>query len=270
MIGQKTLLDKIDRLIDKYPKFSIIVGPKGSGKKQIVKYICDKLGVLCVNFGTGIDEVRKIIDLSYEQTEPICYVCSDADSMSLGAKNALLKITEEPPQKALFILTLESMSNTLETIQSRGTVLTLDPYTTDELIQFRQMRSYTPTFDPVIKDICSCTGDVDILFAQDVQKFYQFAKTVAYQIHIPTSGNIFKISQQVKSKSTDSGYDAKLLFKTVRHLYIEKYLETQKIQYLHASDVTSKCLLDLNIANLNVVATVDNWIIEVRKVLRGI
>ena len=36
MIGQKTLLESIDNLIqeNKFPKFSIIWGSKGSGKKE--------------------------------------------------------------------------------------------------------------------------------------------------------------------------------------------------------------------------------------------
>ena len=35
------LLEKIDKILDSYPKFSIIVGAKGSGKKTIVKHICN-------------------------------------------------------------------------------------------------------------------------------------------------------------------------------------------------------------------------------------
>ena len=41
MIGQTQLLEKIDKILDSYPKFSIIVGAKGSGKKTIVKHICN-------------------------------------------------------------------------------------------------------------------------------------------------------------------------------------------------------------------------------------
>ena len=270
MIGQVQLLEKIDKIIDRFPKFSIIVGPKGSGKKLIVDHITKKLNLPIVPFGTGIDEVRKIIDLSYEQTEPICYVCYDADSMSLGAKNSLLKITEEPPNNAYFILTLQSMSNTLETIQSRGTVLTLDEYTEEELIQYRTIRKYQGKYDNIIKDVCNSTGDVDELFKNNVEEFYKFAQTVAYQIHIPTTGNIFKISKAIKSKDGEAGYDPILLFKTVRSLYIKKAIETKIQNYLFASMVTSECLRDLSIANVNKVGTVDNWIMAVRTVLRGI
>ena len=69
MIGQKILLSKIDKMISSFPKFTIIVGAKGSGKKTIATQICRKLGLMMVKFGTGIDEVREIIDLSYSFQE---------------------------------------------------------------------------------------------------------------------------------------------------------------------------------------------------------
>lgn len=270
MIGQVKLFEKIDRIIKDYPKFSILVGPKGSGKKTIVKHICNQLNLPIVNFGTGIEEVRQIIDLSYEQTEPICYVCADADSMSLGAKNCLLKITEEPPNNAYFILTLQSMSNTLETIQSRGIVLTLDPYTKEELIQYRNLKQYNGAYDYIINDVCTNTGEVDELFSNKIEDFYKFAQNVSDNIHIPTTGNIFKIAKSIKAKQTDEGYDATLVFKAIRSLYIKKALQTKQPQYLLASQVTTKCLQDLQIPALNVVGTVDKWVMDVRAVLRGV
>lgn len=270
MIGQQKLLNTVDTIGNNFPKFSLIVGPQGSGKKLIARYICDKLKLQMVPFGCGIEEVRNIIDLCYEQREPICYICYDADKMSVGAKNCLLKITEEPPNNSYFILTLQSLSNMLETIQSRGTVLTLDTYSPEELLQYRLWRSYNSNFDSIVKAVCTTTGEVDELFKYDVKAFYNFAETVAYKIHIPTTGNIFKISKAVKSKKDDEGYDATLLFKAVRDLYIQKAIETKKIQYLYASNVTSECLRDLALSNVSVTGTVDTWIMNVRTVLRGI
>ena len=270
MIGQKNLLNKIDTMISSYPKFSIIVGPKNSGKKTIVKYICNKLNLPIINFGTSIDEVRNVIDMSYEQIKPICYVCSDADLMSIGAKNALLKVTEEPPNNAYFMLTLQSMSNTLETIQSRGTVLNLDNYTSEELIEYRKLRKYKDKCDDVITNVCSNIGEVDELFSYDVSKFYSFAETVAFQVSIPTSGNIFKIPKALKTKDTDKdGYDPVLLFKAVRNLYIKRALESKNNRYLWASVITSECLRDLALNTVNKVGTIDKWIMDVRTVLRG-
>ena len=274
IIGQKKLLNKIDT-IENYPKFSIITGAKGSGKRTIVKYICNKLNLPMVTFGTSIDEVRKIIELSYEQDKPICYVCPDADSMSLGAKNALLKITEEPPNNAYFILTLLVIGNTLDTIKSRATVFSLDDYTTEEIMEYKQFRKYGNSFDDKIKSICSTTGEVDDLLQTDVNSFYTFAETVAFQIHLPTTGNIFKIPLALKMKEDEKPkkdekpkYNPILLFKTVRNLYIKKGIEEKSEKYLKAASVTSACLRDLALPTVNKVGTVDKWIMDVRAVLR--
>lgn len=269
IIGQRNLLQKIDLIINKYPKFSMFVGPKNSGKRTIVNYICNKLKVPVVYFGCGIDEIRQIIELSYEQKDPVFYVCANADNMSIGAKNSLLKITEEPPNLAYFILTLENVSNTLETLQSRASIFNLERYTYEELLQYRNYRDYNNKYDNIIKDICTTTGEVDELFKYDIDKFFNFAVTIAEQIQVPDTGNIFKISKSVNTKDSDTGYDAILLFKTVRNLFLEKAKITKNIRYLYASNITTECLQDLNLPNLNKVATIDNWIFSVRVVLRG-
>lgn len=270
MIGQTKLLNTIDSIISTYPKFSIIEGAKGSGKKLIVQKICKMLNLPIIPFGTSIDEVRQVIALSYEQVEPLCYVCYDADNMSLGAKNALLKITEEPPNNAYFILTLQSISNTLGTLKSRGTLLSLDPYSMEEILEYRKQKGYDGKYDRIVKDVCTTLGDVEELYKYLPDRFYNFAETVAFKIQLPTSGNIFKISKAVKSKKDDEGYDATLLFKTVRNLYIKKALETKRMEYLLAANVTTKCLQDLAIPVVNVVGTIDKWIMDVRSVLRGV
>ena len=268
MIGQRGLLEKIDTMLDSFPRFCIVVGAKGSGKRTIVHHICNKLGLKIVEFGTGIDEVRDIIEISYEQDKPTCYFCPNADGMSLGAKNALLKITEEPPKKSYFILTLLSLTNTLETIQSRATVLPLDNYSSEDLVAYRKQRHYSDLFDYILKDVCESTGDVDELFKHDVPSFYKFAETVAFQIAIPTTGNIFKIPKNLKLSEKSEGFDPILLFKTVRNLYIKKAIETKEHRYLNASNVTSECLRDLHLPTVVKLSTIDKWIMDVRKVLR--
>ena len=269
MIGQQKVHGTINKVLDKFPRFCIVEGPKGSGKKTLVKDICNKLNLPIIECGTSIDDVRAIIDFARERFERQCYLFADADNMSLSAKNGLLKVTEEPPKNAYFMMTLQDKSNTLETILSRGAVFTLDPYSPEELISYRKYRQYSDTFDDIIKQICTNTGEVDELFCTDIPAFYNFAKTIVDYIHIPNTGNIFKISKQIKSKDTDKGFDGVLLFKAVRNLYIDKALQTNKKQYLLASNVTSTCIRDLCLPSINKVATVDKWIMDVRAVLRS-
>lgn len=100
MIGQERSLTKIDRMIEiGFPRFSIICGETGSGKKTIAKTIAKKLNAHLIISEIKVDNIREIIDLAYKQSEPTLYLIPDTDKMSNAAKNALLKVTEEPPRQ---------------------------------------------------------------------------------------------------------------------------------------------------------------------------
>lgn len=271
MIGQKALLSAIDKILDRFPRFSIIVGAKGSGKKTLCKEIVKRLKLSPLYFGTKIEDIRKAIDLAYTQVEPIAFIIPDADKMSLAAKNSLLKITEEPPRNCYFILTLENLDNTLATIQSRGTVFKLAPYTNEEILQYRQYKGYSSDFDNIVSMVCNNTGEVDELFSYNVQEFYQFADCIVNNIHIPKSGNAFKITKRLKTKESDNDnslYDANLLFKAVQKLFLKKGKETKNKGYLLASIETGRWLQQLQIPSVSKQGIADMWIIGVRSNLR--
>ena len=76
-----------------------------------------------------IDTVRAIRDIAYiapNQSEYKIFILAEADLMNQAAQNALLKILEEPPSYAIFILLCEKKSAFLETILSRCTVYRLE------------------------------------------------------------------------------------------------------------------------------------------------
>ena len=102
IIGQKKLLEDINNLINNnsFPRYAIINGPIGSGKKLISSYIAEKLNATFIPCELSIDSVREVIDMSYTQTSPTLYMWADANKMSINAKNAVLKVTEEPPQNS--------------------------------------------------------------------------------------------------------------------------------------------------------------------------
>ena len=142
IIGPRKLLNNIDNLIENntFPRFSIIQGVEGSGKRLISAYIAKKLNATYVPCELGIDAVRDVINLSYEQASPIVYVWADAHKMSINAKNAILKVTEEPPQTAYFIMTTDNINNILDTLISRGTVFNISPYSQAELSSYVESR----------------------------------------------------------------------------------------------------------------------------------
>lgn len=270
MIGQIKLQDTINNYKSDFPRFSIVVGPKGSGKRTICKEISKRYKLKQVQVGTKIDDIRNAIDLAYSQYDPILFVIADADNMSVAAKNSLLKITEEPPKSSYFVMTLQSIENTLPTIKSRGTVFTLNPYSKEELIEYRKYRKYSDLFDEVIKLICTNTGQVDELFGYKVDEFYGFCNTVVKNIQIPKSGNAFKITQKIKIKDTDEGYDIELFLNACKELFFQEALKSKKKEYLEASLATAEAMRKLKNVAVSRLGILDMWIISVRALLREI
>ena len=267
MIGQKNLSAALNNHIDNgFPRFTIFVGPEGSGKKEIAKYIGNKLGYTTAYYGIGVDDVRQMIDNAYKTAMPIVYVLPDADKMSPAAKNALLKVTEEPPQRAYFILTLTDLSNTLGTIKSRGTVFYMDPYTQGEIDEYYH-NNYPSFADErkIVDEICSTPGEVDKLVEMGTTSFYEYVEKVVDNIAVVSGSNSFKIAQQIKLKESDTDkYDLKLFWKTFMSICSLR-LRTDPIKYSDGIKITSKYLQELRITGINKASAVDMWILDIRK-----
>lgn len=76
-----------------------------------------------------IETVRKVIEDCYMQPNEAdykIYILGNCHLMGEPAQNAILKILEEPPSYAIFILTVNTKSALLETVLSRSVVISLD------------------------------------------------------------------------------------------------------------------------------------------------
>lgn len=138
MIGQRNNLSTLARwrCNKSVPRFIIIAGDEGSGRLTLSKIIMKTLHATGIISDCKIDDVRRTIEYAYEYTAPTVYIFRNADDMSVGAKNALLKVVEEPPNNAYFIMTVQNVDNMLGTIRSRGTILKMEPYSMEELESF--------------------------------------------------------------------------------------------------------------------------------------
>ena len=268
MIGQNNLIHNIDTLIENkaFPRFSIIVGPEGSGKKEIAKHISNEFGYMRAEYGISVDTIRQLISDAYKVAYPTVYVIADADNMSPAAKNALLKVTEEPPQNAYFILTLADLSNTLHTIKSRGTVFYMDPY--DEYaIKYYYNTKYAKSKEEcdIITAICSTPGEVDKVVEMDTTEFYGYVEKVVDNIAVVSGSNSFKIAQKIKMKETETDkYDLKLFLKAFMTICSSR-LRTDPIRYANGIKVASKYLQELRITGINKTSLFDMFILDIRK-----
>jgi len=140
----------------------LIVGEKGVGKRSFARYsavrfICGHTFDNCaccrrvaeaihpdvkVIKAKGrqilIDQIRDIIaDASVRpfEAEKKVYIIEQAEKMNASAQNCLLKVLEEPPAHAVFLLTAESVYGLLPTVVSRCQILRVELANPDDLAQ---------------------------------------------------------------------------------------------------------------------------------------
>jgi DNA polymerase-3 subunit delta' len=274
MIGQEHLLAYAQKLIDSgFPRFVILVGARGSGKTTLTRQLCEALHYKLVSVGNTVDEVRDVIANSYNNTEPIVYVLTDTDKMSVAAKNALLKVTEEPPQKAYFIQTVTDLSNSLPTLVSRACILKMDPYT------YEQLRQYLETKYPQhqlsaeqLQFICETATvplEVDMLMSYDVQDFINFVNTTANHLHTVNSANAFKIENKLALKKDEDKWDVVLFLQALNIQLLALYYTTRHKPFYEAFKLVCDTIIQIKVKNsVNKQYCLDQLIIGIRKCWR--
>jgi len=274
MIGQEKLLDKIDKLVENgFPRFVLLVGAKGSGKKLLSREIANRLHYPLVPVGIGVDEVRDVIVNSYRNTEPIVYILPDTDKMSVAAKNALLKITEEPPQKAYFILTVTDLSNTLSTLISRACVLKMDNYKEEELLEYLKNKYDVSNMAEnnivFVIETATVPEEVDTLMTYDVKEFRCFVETVATNLHTVSAANSFKILNKLALKKDEDKWDVLLFVQALRQELLRLYYNEGIEYYFRAYVQAGTLLKELKYKNsVNRQYCLDQFILDVRKIWR--
>ena len=274
MIGQTNFKKSVVEMVENnsFPRFSIIVGQPGSGKKLMSQYIAKQLNIRSAFIGTSVDEIRTMITEAYRLAMPLVYIIADADKMSPAAKNALLKVTEEPPRQAYFILTLSDLTSTLATIRSRGTVLYMNPYAPTEIGEYFQTKYHDGTYSGattqdhiLIQVLCETPGEVDTLVSMGVQEFYDYVIKVVDNIASVSGSNSFKIAQRIKFKDTDEDkYDLRLFWKAFMTVCSDR-LRDDPLRYAAGIKCTTKYLQELRITGINKQSTFDMWLLDVRK-----
>lgn len=278
MVGQKEVLKQIDNLIEKgFPRFIVITGQKGQGKTELAIEISKRMKVPFCNFGIKIDEIREMIEMSYKQTEPIIYLIQNTDKMSIGAKNSLLKVIEEPPNNAYFIMELQQIENTLETIKSRCQEIKMGSYTERDICDFL---SDIPDIELEDRKIISHAAQnkyqIDLLIKYKPKEFFDYVDKVYDNIYKVQSANSFKIAEKLDLKDTGEGYDLEMfwnmyIYRCIGELFdLMAYPGTEE-RWAEA-DIVDKCIRitekykqKLNINGINKQSLVDMWILDIRK-----
>lgn len=273
MIGQTELLNRIGGQIERnrFPRFSIIIGEKGSGKKELAKSIAQMIGhPAWLAPDIKVDTIRNIIETCYKADLPVFYIIPDCDNLSTAAANALLKVTEEPPKEAYFILTCENENNLLSTIRSRGVTYMMEPYSyedkCDYINQLYDMNKLSDEETEFALDTATVPGDIDYLWTTDIKGYIEFVNLVIDNIAEVQDSNAFKIGDKIALKDEEDKYNLRLFWKAFNVLCVSKMRSgDDPLKFARAIAITGDYAQQLNIRGINKQMLFDNWILAIRE-----
>ena len=278
MIGQNNIQDTFNKFIENrtIPRFLILTGVKGSGKYTLAKWLTRQMKAYLVEPELSVDAVREVVKNCYKCSGDTVYIFRDADRMSASAKNALLKVTEEPPRQAYFVLTVQNVENALETLRSRGTVIPMAPYTLEQRQEYldRILEKSAKSLDGRVRQLIVCAADnlgqVERYASMDVEELFDFCSLVVDKIGVVTGVNAFKIGQRIKIKEDGDGYEPDLFFQMLNHVLMRRIMESDGYSdsrvYAKMLRICSKYAQELTLVGVKKDATLDMWILEMREV----
>jgi hypothetical protein len=273
IIGQKKLLDEVDMYVanNNIPRFIILTGPPTSGKTYLSKIIAKRISENVTTIGLKIEEIREMINTAYKVVNPIVYIIDGVNFnlMSKQAKNALLKVTEEPPRNAYFILVGDRTEIT-ETLVSRACVLSLFPYTERDILKYiSDLDLFTKEEKEKILMTCRFPGQINRFSSLSINEFYDLVVTISEQLKGLSGPQCFGLSKKLKLyKKDEEGIDLDFLMEAVLTYCSKKMLEVKDIKdYITIMDITRKKKNYLKVTGINKLSLFDGWILELREKL---
>ena len=266
MIGQNAIMNSLQNRIDEgsLPQFIILYGEKGSGKTLIAKELAKMLGYNLYVSDNSMDNVQEVLNTAYISRYKSVYVFN-ADEMTVHCKQSLLKVTEEPPKNAIFVLKCSNDRNLPVTLANRGQILSLKWYSNEELQEFYETLEHK---DERILKYCSTPGQMLEIDRSDPTKFFDFCELIRDNIANVTEVNALKCTEHFKLKRDGDGFDGETVLQVLRNMFYDIAIETRSHAYGDAYEHTVQALSDYNIQGMSRKMIIDHLIINLRKVLR--
>ena len=279
MIGQIPLLEKIQTQIedDVFPKFSIFVGAKGMGKKTLMREITTYMPSYEVHelADVKIDTIRGMIDEAVTKASSgakIIYIIPDSENMSEPAKNSILKITEEPPKGAYFLMSVSDIDYLLDTIRNRAAIFYMRPYSVDEKQKYLDSlkSSINDSERDLILNVSYSLYDIELLLKSSPGELEKYATKLIDSFEKSTPSKLLSSIKDIAFKEDAEGYNL-ILFWRVCLLILGDRIKKGSKDDLMYSRLVSKTIEKMGETRFNSVSkehTFDMWLLDCRKIVR--
>lgn len=231
MIGQRKNVAYLTSLRE-MPHFTIVFGARGSGRKTLLREAFAHHGVQCVVIDGKVDAIRAAIDVATNGNGKYAFLL-DSDDFSNTSAGALLKITEECPNNAWFALIAPSRQSVLQTLQSRATIIDMEPYSKEDFAQYAETLGKLGATEADVARVyqyCETFGDAFRVIAMEDrgEGIVAYAQSVVANVGRVPLHNALKIPMfmDAKGESADK-YPADLLLTMVLHICGETNPPTQ-------------------------------------------
>ena len=171
VIGHRRILTVLERMManNTLPHAFLFVGPEGVGRTTVIDALLhamfDRAGSLGVvsditriereenpkteklRTQISVEQIRRLtsrLSMSAMAGGWKAAVIEEADKLSLGAANALLKTLEEPKGRTLIFLRAPSSESVLETIASRCQIVRFYPVSRDQMQNGLVKKGFSP------------------------------------------------------------------------------------------------------------------------------
>jgi len=207
-----TTRDAIDTPFERDGKKYTIIDTAGIRRKRSVEDDVEYYSVL-----RAFDAVRRALDLfastAADSGWRVC-ILDSAEDLNVNAANALLKVLEEPPPRALFLILSHQPGRLLPTIRSRCRALMLRPLPAEEVARVvRGLPEPFPQPDEtaLARALAQCEGSVARALAMldpVTAGLVAEIETLLARARTPDWGRVLKLAETLAGRDAEARFEA--------------------------------------------------------------
>lgn len=265
VLYQDTLIDRINRTyIDALPKSLILLGEFGSGKHLISEYISSKFNLTSIDITNDLT-YDTLEDITF-RVEPYLYIINASD-ISIKEQNIILKFLEEPLKNSFIIILCENKNQLLPTVLNRCQIWELKQYTDAQLKEFITFNN--PEDIELILKVARTPGQIKDIDQSQLHDMFDLTNKIIDKIGNASLPNTLSISDKLAFKNEKDKFNILVFVKLLNYCFLNKIQSTDTYNLFSMYSLTNKLLNDLYVANVNKKYLFENYLLNLRNMVRG-